>query len=81
MCSSRKYPFPLPTEGTFTLDPHPPEFPLFFNLVKDALERIFCQKCCARYYYANDNFSCNKIRKNLFIYVNTVTNVLKDVLN
>ena len=24
MCSSRKYPYPSPTEGTFALDTHPP---------------------------------------------------------
>ena len=35
------------------------------------------------YYYAKDNFFCDKMRKNLFIYVNTytVSNDLKDVLS
>ena len=35
----------------------------------------------ALYYYAKDNAHCDKIRKNLFIHVNTVSKNLKDVLS
>ena len=32
MCSSRKYPYPPSTQGTFILDPHPLKISVIFHL-------------------------------------------------
>ena len=95
MCSFKKYPFsPPPTQGTFVLDPPPPspprprisipggachippppplEFPEYSNLVGYPLERIFPSKMLI--------IPGIKREKNLFIYVNTVSNNLNFVL-
>ena len=66
------------------LPPPPPRisvtFRLGWELVWYPLESIFVRKKIALYFYAKDIFS-DKIRKNLFIYVNTVSTELKDVLS
>ena len=42
-------------------------------------KNICAKNVVALYHYAKDNFSCDKMRKNLFIHGNTVSNNLKDV--
>ena len=44
-------------------------------------ENICVKNVLALYYYAEDNFFYDKMRKNVFIHVNTVSNNLKDALN
>ena len=83
------------TESTFALDPPPPgisilvgacrashplEFLNFFNLVGYPLEIIFPSKMLLHYIITRKIF-CDKMRINLFIHVNTVSNNLKDFLS
>ena len=44
-------------------------------------ENICVKNVVALYYYAEDNFFYDKMRKNFFIHVNTVSNNLKDALS
>ena len=50
-------------------------------MVEYPLEIIFVKNVVALYYYVKDIVFCNKMRKNLFIHVNRVSNNLKDVLS
>ena len=77
MRSSRKYPYPPSTQGTFILYPHPirisipgaachtpvpRRISLIFHL-GSPWEEYFCQKAVALYYYAECN-CWDKVRKN-----------------
>ena len=88
-CSSKRYPYLRPTEGTFPLDPelpgisisggayqtpYPPEVPYFPNLVRHpAGKNSYVKNAVVLYYYARVNCFCDKERKNPFIHVNTVS--------
>ena len=62
--------------------PHPLEFPVIFQLGWVPCRKNVCVKnVVALYYYTKDNFFCDKMRKNLFIYVGRVSNKLKDVIS
>ena len=62
--------------------PHPLEFPVIFQLGWVPSRKNICVKnVVALYYYTKDNFFCDKMRKNLFIYVGRVSNKLKDVIS
>ena len=80
---------PTPTEGTFFYTtrgcltyplPQPLEFPKFSNLAGYPLERYFRQKCRCKILYAKDNCFCDKEGKNIFSYVNTVSDDLNFAL-
>ena len=55
-------------------------FPTWLGVGLVPSGKHICEKKIALYFYAKDIFS-DKIRKNLFIYVNTVSTELKDVLS
>ena len=70
---------PCPTEGTFALQtpnfclsypfPPPPGISLICQLGRVPSGKNICLKdVVALYYYAKDNFLCDKMRKNLFIH-------------
>ena len=81
-------PPPPPTEGTIALNPHlpgipipgsachtptPPEISVIFQLGWVPSGKNICvQNVVELHYYAKDNFFCDKMRKNLFVPVNTV---------
>ena len=67
---------------SFPPPPHPLEFPVIFQLGWVPSRKNICVKnVVALYYYTKDNFFCDKMRKNLFIYVGRVSNKLKDVIS
>ena len=69
------------TRGCLTFPlPQPLEFPKFSNLVGYPLEKYFRQKCHCKILYAKDNCFCDKDGKNIFIYVNTLSNDLNFAL-
>ena len=84
---------PPPPEGTFALDPHcprtsipvgachTPNFHHFSTWLGTLWKEYLCQKCCCTLLFCELIFFCDKMRKNLFIHVNTVSNNLKDVLS
>ena len=89
LCSSIPPSPPTPTEGTFFYTtrgcltyplPQPLEFPKFSNLAGYPLERYFRQKCRCKILYAKDNCFCDKEGKNIFSYVNTVSDDLNFAL-
>ena len=60
---------------------HPIEFPVIFQLGWAPSRKNICVKnVVALYYYTKDNFFCDKMQKNLFIYVGRVSNKLKDII-
>ena len=62
--------------------PPPPGISLIFRLGWVPSGKHICVKdVVALYYYAKDNFFCDKMRKNLFIYVDTVSNNLNDFVS
>ena len=75
------------SRGTFHMSfpsppPHPLELPVIFQLGWVPSRKNICVKnVVALYYYTKDNFFCDKMRKNLFIYVGRVSNKLKNVIS
>ena len=62
--------------------PYPLEFSIIFQLGWVPSGKNNCVKnVLALCYYVKDNFFCDKMRKSLFIYVNMVSNDLKNVLS
>ena len=62
--------------------PPPPGISVIFQLGWVPSGKNICaKKVVALYVYAKDNFFCDEMRKNVFIYVNRVSNELKDVLS
>ena len=67
---------------TPTPNPPPPGFSVIFQLGWVPSGKKICAKdVVALYVYAKDNFFCDEMSKNVFIYVNRVSNELKDVLS
>ena len=62
--------------------PPPPGISLIFQLGWVPSGKNICVKdVVALYYYAKDNFFCDKMRKNLFIHFSTVSNNLNDFVS
>ena len=74
-------PLEFPFQRVLVIPPTPWNFPLLLNLMGTPWKEYLCQNVVAiYYYYVKDNFFCDKMRKNFFLYVNRVSNYLKDVL-
>ena len=79
--SSKRFSIPGGAYHTPPPPPQPPGISVIFQLDWVPFENNICLKnVVALYHYAKDIFFCDKMRTNLFIHVNTVSNNLKDVL-
>ena len=85
LCSAKKYRYPPPpllTEGTLFSTPHPWNFRNFSTWLVTLWKGYFRKKsCCTIFLCERKKIFCDKMRKNLFIYVNTAYYELKDVLS
>ena len=71
MCSSKKYPYPLPHGGHCCFRPPPPGVCVIFQLgLVPPGKNISLKNAVALFFYAKDNCFCDKERTNIFIYVN-----------
>ena len=71
MCSSKKYPYPLPHRGHCCFRPPPPGISVIFQLgLVPPGKNISLKNAVALFFYAKDKCFCDKERTNIFIYVN-----------
>ena len=82
ICSPRKHSPPAPTmDSSFALDPHLLEFP--WRCLSSPPPSQISVICQLGWVLWKEQFhqKCDKMRKNLTIHVNTVSNNLKDFLS
>ena len=67
-------------KGIFVFDPHPPGISLIFQLgwIPPGMN-ILVKNAFALYFYAIDNCFWDTKRKNLYVYVNSMSNNLNNI--